>query len=460
MVLIEYRQTASLDAHLRYAWLSDTSFSKYCYSWIEDAESVAFTGKVSEPILIYLNAIKSTTGPMDVNHYIKVTFTRPKFSTNTILGYIEHTSNAKDNNGFPNRTYKTIATTAFSSSSVTTGDLSSNLTFYISSGVGANVTNSAVANQGYCKIMRKPRAESGGEFQSIGSTGPTGSVGAAGVAGSTGPTGPGGAAGAAGAAGSAGPTGPTGPTGPIGATDYVLWASGQVNTSSATDTLAIDFTSVGKIDLDLYKIRYEVELNWNRLPTNTNNCYISLGFNNNIYSRNYTTTNNAMTTWVNNIETNTVLSAFDQRFNKQFLCGFSGAQGIDSRYRYRTNLEGEIQMQTRKTGQSTPDLITESRMLVNRFKTDSVLQFSTSGASPYLIEFFTSPASPIELDPAHQQINGSALWETTAGSLWSTGTTLSMANGIYKMLFRFSSLEGAAVTREFNVNYRIYRIKK
>jgi hypothetical protein len=41
--------------------------------------------------------------------------------------------------------------------------------------------------------MRKPRAESGGEFQSIGSTGPTGVVGSAGVAGSTGPTGPGGA---------------------------------------------------------------------------------------------------------------------------------------------------------------------------------------------------------------------------------------------------------------------------
>jgi hypothetical protein len=254
--------------------------------------------------------------------------------------------------------------------------------------------------------------------------------------------------------------GGNGPTGPIGATDYVLWTSGQVNTSSATDTLAVDFTSIGKIDLDLYNIRYEVEINWNRSPTTSIGGFIYLGFNNNVNSRSYTATNNAMTTWTNNIEQNGAISVYNQRYNTHFLCGYTSSQGTDIRYRYRTNLEGVIQMQRRKTAQSTPDLITDSRMLVNRFQSDAVLQYSISSSSPYLIEFFTSPASPLETDPAHQQIRGSALWETTAGSLWTANSTLSMSNGIYQLLFRFSSTAGVGVNREFNANYRIYRIKK
>jgi hypothetical protein len=254
--------------------------------------------------------------------------------------------------------------------------------------------------------------------------------------------------------------GGNGPTGPIGATDYVLWTSGEVNTSSATDTLAVDFTSIGKIDLDLYNIRYEVEINWNRSPTASPAGFIYLGFNNNVNSRSYTATNNAMTTWTNNIEQNGGVLIFDQRYNTHFLCGYTSSQGTDIRYRYRTNLEGVIQMQRRKTAQSTPDLITDSRILVNRFQTDAVLQYSLSSSSPYLIEFFTSGAPPIDTDPAHQQIRGSALWETTAGSLWTANSTLSMSNGIYQLLFRFSSTAGVGVTREFNANYRIYRIKK
>jgi hypothetical protein len=169
VVLFEYRQTASLgNVHLLYSWFDDLTTQRYCYWWNDHIEGTGSSGEDNRPLVVYLNGITSATGPMDIQHYIKMTFTRPKFSTNTILGHIEHSSIARDNSGFPNRTYKSMASTAYSSTNVTSGVLSSRLAFYV------NVNNAAVANQGYCKIMRKPRAESGGEFQSIGSTGPTG----------------------------------------------------------------------------------------------------------------------------------------------------------------------------------------------------------------------------------------------------------------------------------------------
>jgi hypothetical protein len=182
VVLFEYRQTVNAgDTHLRLAWFDDTTVARYSYYFMEVQEATGNQGEANLPLLIFLNAINSSTGTLDVNHYIKITFTRPKFSTNIIIGNIEHSSIARDGSGFPNRTYKTIATTAYSSASVTTGILSSRLVFY-------NTTANAVAtaNQGYCKIMKKPRAESGGEFQTRGETGPIGSTGAMGP---TGPTG-------------------------------------------------------------------------------------------------------------------------------------------------------------------------------------------------------------------------------------------------------------------------------
>lgn len=155
VVLFEYKQTVDAGgSHLRLAWFDDTTVQQYSYYFMEVLESAGNQGEANLPLLIFLNAINTSTGTLDVNHYIKITFTRPKFSTNTIIGNIEHSSIARDGSGFPNRTYKTEATIAYSSSSVTTGVLSSRLVFY-------NTTANAVAtaNQGYCKIMKKPRAE-------------------------------------------------------------------------------------------------------------------------------------------------------------------------------------------------------------------------------------------------------------------------------------------------------------
>ena len=185
VVLFEYRQTASLgESHIRYSWFDDVTVQRYNYLSMDNTDGIQTTQDTNEPILLYLNGITSATGPMDIQHYVKITFSRPKFSTNTITGQVEQFSSARDSNGFPNRAFKSVASIAYSSASVTTGILSSRLVFY------NDASGGAVANQGYCKIMRKPRAESGGEFQSLGSTGPTGPAGAQGAAGTAGPTGP------------------------------------------------------------------------------------------------------------------------------------------------------------------------------------------------------------------------------------------------------------------------------
>ncbi len=172
VVLFEYRQTASLgDTHIRYSWFDDVSAQRYCYLSMDNIDGTQSSQETNEPILLFLNGITSATGPIDIQHYVKITFTRPRFSTNTITGQVEQFSTARDSNGFPNRAFKSVASIAYSSASVTTGILSSRLVFY------NDASGGAVANQGYCKIMRKPRAESGGEFQSLGSTGPTGPQG-------------------------------------------------------------------------------------------------------------------------------------------------------------------------------------------------------------------------------------------------------------------------------------------
>jgi hypothetical protein len=184
-VLFEYNQTVSVgDTHLQYSWFDDVTAERYCYWSFDLIEGTQSTNEINEPVVIFLNGITSSSGTMNIQHYIKITFTRPRFSTNTILGNVEHSSTARDSNGYPNRTYKSMATIAYSSTSVTTGVLSSRLVFY------NDASGGAVANQGYCKITRKPRAETGGEFQSIGSTGPNGVTGPSGPIGVTGSTGP------------------------------------------------------------------------------------------------------------------------------------------------------------------------------------------------------------------------------------------------------------------------------
>jgi hypothetical protein len=156
------------------------------------------------------------------------------------LGHIEHSSNAIDNSGNPNRTYKTMASTAYSSTNVTTGSLSTRLSFYV------NVDNAAVANQGYGKIMRKPRAESGGEFQTTGATGPTGTAGV---------------------------TGPIGATGPTSGSSYINWENDLLRTdNSVTNSISPTLTT----SLDVNNFVYEVIIEF---YLTASPAYIGLGFN-------------------------------------------------------------------------------------------------------------------------------------------------------------------------------------
>jgi hypothetical protein len=441
VVLFEFKQTVSVgNTHLLLAWFDDTTTARYCYWWMDQIEGSISSSEDPRPLLIYLNGINASTAPAVVNHYLKITFTRPKFSTNTIIGNIEHASTALDTNGYPNRTYKSVATNAYSSSSVTTGILSSRLVFY-----NNTASNLAVANQAYCKIMRKPRAESGGEFQSIGSTGPTGPTG---PTGSTGPTGP------------TGPSGSTGPSGPTGPADYLLWYADSRTVTTATYP-SFDFTSKGKIDLSLYNIEYEIDINWDRNSAGVNFAFIQLGLNG-VTSDAYSI-NNAYTTWTNNIADpaqGNGVSFFDQHYNQRFYCGYSPGQGSGSAYRYKSLLKGKLTMSYRTSGQTTdlpayPDPSLDSRVLHNRFTCDSnVIEYVSSGQ----YKFYTNASG--DLGGAQQEISGASFWEMTYSNQYTSGSSNSISNGVYSIQFLLGNNAGASQNRKFNANIRIWRVKR
>lgn len=441
VVLFEFKQTVSVgNTHLLLAWFDDTTAARYCYWWMDQIEGSISSSEDPRPLLIYLNGINASTAPAVINHYLKITFTRPKFSTNTIIGNIEHASTALDTNGYPNRTYKSLATNAYSSSSVTTGILSSRLVFY-----NNTASNLAVANQAYCKIMRKPRAESGGEFQSIGSTGPTGVTGTTGTTGPTGPT---------------GPTGSTGPTGATGPADYLLWYTGSQTVTTATYP-SFDFTSKGKIDLSLYNIEYEIDINWDRASAGCNFAFIQLGLNG--VSSDAYSINNAYTTWTNNIadpSQGNGVSYFDQHYNQRFFCGYTPGQGSGSTYRYKSLLKGKLTMSYRTSGQTTdlpayPDPSLDSRVLHNRFTCDSnVIEYVSSGQ----YKFYTNASG--DLGSAQQEISGASFWEMSYSNQYTSGSSNSISNGVYSIQFLLNNNAGTSQNRNFNANIRIWRIKR
>lgn len=80
----------------------------------------------------------------------------------------------------------------------------------------------------------------------IGPPGPAGAAGAAGPAGGAGPPGAAGVAGPAGPSGPTGSTGPAGPSGPVGATGAIGPAGPAGAGGSATTTVEIDLSNVGR----------------------------------------------------------------------------------------------------------------------------------------------------------------------------------------------------------------------
>ena len=237
--------------------------------------------------------------------------------------------------------------------------------------------------------------------------------------------------------------------------DVVLWFSGNVTITSVINKINLPFTSAGKIDLALYNLKYEIDINWDwQSVTAPANSFISMGFQtstippsgvkaaNTIWTRNSQSTASP--------QTNTP-SIFDQVFNDVFIFGYAVGQGIGEAYRYRTMMSGELSRATTRPQQYSGDFAPNSRLIMNRFLTDTVLYDSVNGASQ--LKFYP-PAGDGE---GQMQIAGTAVWEMAYNNLYND-----IAAGIDNIFVNFSSTADMATStpRAGYITYRIYRVRK
>jgi hypothetical protein len=237
--------------------------------------------------------------------------------------------------------------------------------------------------------------------------------------------------------------------------DVVLWFSGAITISSVTNKINLPFTSAGKIDLALYNLKYEIDINWDlQTVTAPGNSFISMGFQTNtippsgVKAANTIWTRNSQSTA--SPQTNTP-SVFDQVFNNVFICGYAPGQGTGDAYRYRTMISGELSRATTRPQQSSGDFAPNSRFIMNRFLTDTVLYDNIDGASQ--LKFY----APAGDGQGQMQIAGTAVWEMAYNNLYTD-----IAAGIDNIFINFSSTADMATsnTRSGYITYRIYRVRK
>ena len=239
-----------------------------------------------------------------------------------------------------------------------------------------------------------------------------------------------------------------------------LWYTGTQTVTTATYP-TFDFSSIGKIDLSLYNIVYEVDINWDLSQNAVNFAYIQAGLNG--VSSDAHNVNNAYTTWTNNIDNPAALggvSYFDQHFNRRFFCGFAPSQGTGNTFRYRTLLRGTVNLINRTSGQTTnlpayPDPFIDSRIICNRFTCDNATSEYVSAGQ---FKFYENPSN--DLSSGQGEISGAAFWETTYSNQYTSGGSNSISNGVYSIQFRLNDNGGSTRNRNFNANIRIWRVRR
>jgi hypothetical protein len=238
--------------------------------------------------------------------------------------------------------------------------------------------------------------------------------------------------------------------------------------AGTSTTFNLDWSSAGKIDLTLYDIKYDIDIHFDANMTGATLpfAFLELGLNT-VTSTSFTSQGiiaTATTNW-SNLVNNGIGGAneYNQTYFGRFYAGFSTQNNDQSansnpQFRYKSILSGHLSLRLRTATQSG---ITENsgagRLLTNHFNCDSFLQQNT-GSNTWGI--WVDGAGN---DTAHhQQINGSALWDTSLGGAWTAGSSNSMSGGIYR--FQIIMHAGATFTdtraRGGQVVYRIYRVKK
>ncbi len=248
---------------------------------------------------------------------------------------------------------------------------------------------------------------------------------------------------------------------------YQLWYNSTVN---FTGSSSVSF-SIPTISLETHNLRYEIEFNWDRKPEGFNACFINMGFNNLFPETNSGISggqlDTANTIWMINFENSAAgdgVAGTNQFYYQRFFIGYSASQGGGDQFRYRTTLNGELDMtrrglaQTANLGTFNYDWQMDSRLLTNRFVSNShVNRYTNNGRS----RFYANGAN--DLNNGLNQIVGTAVWEWTENNLWfnagSTGNT-ALQNGISTINLRLTNAALTAVTRDSNVNLRLWRVRK
>ncbi len=256
--------------------------------------------------------------------------------------------------------------------------------------------------------------------------------------------------------------------------DYQLFASGSVYLPyllNGSTTFEINWlATMGKIDLSLYDIKYELDIHWD---SNTTAqawalCFFEVGLNAQLPTA-FTSSgiiHSSVTNWQNEINSGGGgANLYNSTYNNRFYCGYSAQQNThalpaEPMFRHKTMLSGELSMKRRTAVQAGfNDTSINSRTIINKFNCDNYLENNYTGTGKWGIWANTTPDDTFQ----HIRVQGTALWNLSYGDAWTnfSGTNEAISQGVYNLLIRMrENATTNALSRAARVDYRIYRIKK
>lgn len=253
------------------------------------------------------------------------------------------------------------------------------------------------------------------------------------------------------------------------ATDIVLWYSGIINENFGVYNCV--WPTTAKIDLTLFNIRYEIDINYSYLPSQaTAPSYIQMGLNavtSTSHTPPGTNKTHSVTNWtniINNGASNGTAEEYNQSYRNRFYCGYRPPSTWTADYRNRQRLSGEISLNRRTTADPgiSPDHSANSREIINRYTSDHILVTRTLASNNDEWYVYSNP-SP-DTNDQHHRIHGTSIWNASAGYLWTAneGTEVALSQGINNIALAFQDVTTPTTTyaRPAEVIYRIWRVKK
>jgi hypothetical protein len=247
--------------------------------------------------------------------------------------------------------------------------------------------------------------------------------------------------------------------------DRLLWYSSNLTfTNGATMLFPINAT-YGAIDLDLYNIEYEIEINWDRTPTSGGypSAHLAMGLNTIMNDPNINSSN---TVWNFRVEQVSGLNDYPQNYNNRFYCGYASGGRNGDNIRYKTFLTGNLNVQKRRVSQTSnlgsygSDWSLNARTLTNVFNSVQylIVAENTANSGQERSRLYTGT----DFNDGQQTTSGTAIWELTSSDYWNSGYNgAGMSGGISSIqVVTTDNSNFAGLARTSNVSSRFWRVKK